>query len=79
MASISSVDSIHETDKKSIDGGRTSHHDAEKQNDQKIPQDLVYATGIKLWLMMTGVTLVIFVMLLDISIVSTVCHRTYSS
>lgn len=43
-----------------------------KQEDQAKTEEAEYMTGIKLWIMMSGVILVIFLMLLDISIVSTV-------
>lgn len=47
-------------------------NDLEKQDDQKKADEPQYVTGIKLWSMMSGVVLVVFLMLLDISIVSTV-------
>jgi hypothetical protein len=48
--------------------------DVEKQQPPLQLEQPDYVTGLKLWSMMAGVTLVCFVMLLDISIVSTVCR-----
>ena len=46
--------------------------DAEKQASPAAPDESNWVTGVKLWIIMTGVTLVCFLMMLDMSILSTV-------
>ena len=74
-------------DKTSQDGNNTGTPisdagDAEKQT-QSTPTQAEWISGFKLWIIMTGITLVCFLMLLDISILSTVsgiseCEHSYS-
>jgi hypothetical protein len=76
MATASLASSSHELEKDTVDPDKEHTslppEDTEKQTNNDPQQEPEYITGIKLWLMTAGVTLVLFVMLLDISIVSTV-------
>lgn len=70
-ASISS-DVQKDTHEKDAAAAASQPVDVEKQPAEPTPDQPEYVTGLKLWIMMSGVTLVCFVMLLDMSIVSTV-------
>ena len=77
MSSTTSVSSEHNIPNKEKDHNDqppspAAPPDLEKQLTNKSTIEHEYLTGLKLWIMMSGVTLVCFLMLLDMSIVSTV-------
>ena len=81
MSSVASTASGHQSSKEHQDipvddneSGTRSPRGVEQQAEQPKSNDPEYVTGIKLWSMMSGVILVIFLMLLDVSIVSTVSN-----
>ncbi|KAK5172208.1 uncharacterized protein LTR77_003846 [Saxophila tyrrhenica] len=80
MSSAASIMSLEKAEKKEEPSATPLPlpTDVEKQQPEQPPAQPEYVTGFKLWTMMAGVTLVCFLMLLDISIVSTATPKITS-
>lgn len=59
-----------------IPNATTTHEEIQNSTEEAIPQ---YIAGVKLWTLLASVTLIVFLVMLDMSIIATVSLQLFSS